>query len=91
MAKSFGGEAMSEMKLGQNSGGPIDWPEINRGTIEAQNHHAIYGIGGLRDKFAADALRGLLTTESNVKDAAAFATDAYRFADAMLEARKDKP
>lgn len=45
----------------------------------------------IRDYFAAAALRGLLNNESIPKDAAAFAVDAYRFADAMLEARKAKP
>jgi len=45
----------------------------------------------LRDWFAGRALSGLLEYESNPKDAASFATDAYRFADAMIAARKVKP
>jgi hypothetical protein len=44
----------------------------------------------LRDYFAASCLRGLLNNESNPKDAEAFATDAYRFADAMLKVRERK-
>lgn len=82
---------MSGIKLGQNNDIKRSYEELVRATAEAHDRDAIYGIGGLRDQIAMSALRGLLNNESNPKDAKAFATDAYRFADAMLEARKVKP
>lgn len=54
----------------------------------SKDRDAIYRVGGLRDQFAAAALTGLLDDESNPKDAEMLAVDAYRFADAMLAARK---
>ena len=45
----------------------------------------------LRDDFAMHALQGMLSNASALSTITRIASDAYRFADAMLEARKARP
>ncbi|MDX0572138.1 Arc family DNA-binding protein [Sinorhizobium medicae] len=81
---------------------PVRLPEGMRDRIKARaqangrsmNTEIIHllekGFGdvdaGLRDQFAGQALAGLLAHKYDAPDSAAF--QAYRFADAMLAARK---
>ena len=63
-----------------------------KADAEAIERKLIYGIGGLRDHFAAAALTGLVATPStDGETVSTLSESAYRFADAMLEARKAKP
>jgi hypothetical protein len=45
----------------------------------------------LRDYFAAKALAGLLAEGKNKGSAAAFASEAYKYADAMMLERRRNP
>ena len=57
-------------------------------TFAYDNRPVSHGMT-LRDYFAAKALQGLLTDEYWARTSVETAKKAYRFADAMIEARGD--
>lgn len=74
MIKNTGGAAFPRV------GGP--------GSITAYPHEVHQTGMTLRDYLAAKALQGMLTNSTEGGNELEYAVTAYRFADAMLEARK---
>lgn len=66
---------------------PIPASTIAYSQGDEVKHHEEFGMT-LRDKFAGDALKGLLSNPNMADDVAVIARACYLYADAMIEERK---
>ncbi len=73
------------MSAARNDGGPA-FPTVEQ--VDRHGDPTTYADSGmsLRDYFAAKAMQGMLASDINATESS-FAQQAYKMADAMLEAR----